>query len=163
LLTAEEVVMKRRPRLGEVLLSSGVIDKLQLQAALAHQRQWGMPLGRALVEKHICTAGQVLEALSKITGLPIIDLDKQSLGPNQAPLLTLKVAEQYRVVPLRTEGARQEVLVVAMAAPALLSSIDAVQAVSGKKRIVVHLAWDDAVVRAIGRIYRGWTTAGGPP
>ncbi len=85
----------KRPRLGNILLESGIIDELQLQAALAYQRQWGMPLGRALVEKRLCTAEQVLRALAKQSGLPAIDLDKESLGAQQCGLLTLKVAEQY--------------------------------------------------------------------
>ena len=149
----------RRPRLGNILVDTGIIDELQLQAALAHQRQWGMPLGRALVEKRLCTSEQLLRALSKQTGLPVIDLDKESLGPQQCGLLTLKVAEQYRVIPLRVEGARDEVLVIAIAAPAPLASIDAVQSVSGKRRVVVYLASDESIARAIGRIYRGWTHA----
>src|SRR5215831_13771561 len=147
----------KRPRLGSILVQSGVIDELQLKSAMAYQRQWGMPLARALVEKHLCTLEQVMEALAKQTGHPVIDLDKETLGPKQAHLLTLKVAEQYRVVPLRVEGRRDEALVVAMAAPAPLASIDAVQSVSGKKRVIVYLAADEAIRRAIGRIYRGWT------
>src|SRR5262245_61649273 len=149
----------KRPRLGSILVQSGVIDELQLQSAMAYQRQWGVPLGRALVEKRLCTPEQILEALAKQTGHPVIDLDKETLGPKQAHLLTLKVAEQYRVVPLRVEGRRDEALVVAMAAPAPLASIDAVQSVSGKKRVIVYLAADEAIRRAIGRIYRGWTQA----
>jgi type IV pilus assembly protein PilB len=149
----------KRPRLGSILVQSGVIDELQLQSAMAYQRQWGMPLGRALVEKRLCTPEQVMEALSKQTGHPVIDLDKETLGPRQAHLLTLKVAEQYRVVPLRVEGSRDEVLVIAMAAPAPLASVDAVQSVSGKRRVTVYLAADEAIRRAIGRIYRGWTQA----
>jgi len=149
----------KRPRLGTILVQSGVIDELQLQSAMAYQRQWGMPLGRALVEKRLCTPEQIMEALAKQTGHPLIDLDKETVGPGQAQLLTLKVAEQYRVIPLRVEGIRDEVLVIAMAAPAQLASIDAVQSVSGKKRVVVYLAADEAIRRAIGRIYRGWTHA----
>src|SRR5262249_21562036 len=149
----------KKERLGKILLEMGSIDELQLQAALAYQRQWGMPLGRALIENRLCSVNQVMQALAKQIGLPFIDLDKEALGPKQVSLLPLKVAEQYRVVPLRAEGARQEVLLVAFAAPAPLASIDAVQSVSGKRRVVAHLAADEAIVRAIGRIYRGWTQA----
>lgn len=149
----------KRPRLGSILIELGLIDEAQLRSAMVYQRQWGMPLGRALVEKRLCTPEQVMEALAKQTGLPLIDLDRETLGPQQASLLTLKVAEQYRVVPLRVEGARGDTLVVAIAAPAPLASIDAVQSVSGKRRVVVYLAHDEAIRRAIGRIYRGWTHA----
>lgn len=147
----------KKERLGKILLEMGSIDELQLQAALAYQRQWGMPLGRALIENRLCSVNQVMQALAKQIGLPFIDLDKEPLGAKHASLLPLKVAEQYRVVPLRTEGARQEALVIAIAAPAPLASVDAVQSVSGKRRVLAHLAADEAIVRAIGRIYRGWS------
>jgi type IV pilus assembly protein PilB len=156
-----EAFMKR-PRLGTILLQSGVIDEAQLKSALAYQRRWGMPLGRALVEKRLCTPQQLLKAFAKQTGLPVMDLDKQPLGPQQSELLTQKVAQQYRVVPVRLEGTREEALVIAMAAPAPLASIDAVRSVSRKRRVVVYLATDEAIGRAIGRIYRGWTQAQHP-
>ena len=41
--------MPQRVPIGELLLKLGRIDPMQLQSALAHQRQWGGRLGRALV------------------------------------------------------------------------------------------------------------------
>jgi len=37
-------------KLGEILIDSGLIDKLQLEAALARQKTWGGKLGHSLVE-----------------------------------------------------------------------------------------------------------------
>lgn len=150
--------MKRQP-LGKILIEMGAIDELQLNAALAYQRKWGMPLGRALIENRLCSAAQLMEALARQIGLPFIDLDKETLSSKQAALLPIKVAEQYRVVPLRVEGDRQEVLVIAIAAPAPLASLDAVRSVARKRRVVAHLASDEAIIRAIGRVYRGWIQA----
>jgi type IV pilus assembly protein PilB len=153
--------MKRQP-LGKILIEMGAIDELQLSAALAYQRKWGMPLGRALIENRLCSPAQLMEALARQIGLPFIDLDKETLSPKQAELLPIKVAEQYRVVPLRLEGERQEVLVIAIAAPAPLASLDAVRSVARKRRVVAHLASDEAIIRAIGRMYRGWIQAEHP-
>lgn len=144
-----------RPKLGEVLVKMGVLDPQQLQAALGHQKQWGLSLGRTVVEKRFCTAEQVMQALSKQIGLPVVDLDREPLGPQHAQLLPRKAAEQHRAVPIRAEGKRHEVLVVGIAAPASLESLDAITAASGRQRVVAMIAWDDAVERAIGRVYRG--------
>jgi type IV pilus assembly protein PilB len=57
------------------------------------------------------------------------------------------------VVPLRLEGARGSVLVVAAAAPARPTAMDEVARVSGKSRVVVLLATDGAISRAIDRLY----------
>ncbi len=145
----------KRMNLGDILLSMGAIDTLQLHSALAHQRQWGTPLGKALVDSRFCTQDQLMQALSRQAGLPVANLRLAPPDPTLAGLVSRKVAEQHRVVPLRLEGKRQEVLVVAVAAPASLAALDAVQAVSGKTRVVAYLADDDAITRAIGQLYLG--------
>ncbi|MHB8875895.1 MAG: GspE/PulE/PilB domain-containing protein [Myxococcaceae bacterium] len=144
-----------RPKLGEVLVKLGLLDAQQLQAALGHQKQWGQPLGKTVVQQRLCTAEQVLSALSKQTGLPPVDLDREPLGAHLAALLPRKAAEQHKAVPLRAEGKRSEVLVVAIAAPATLEQLDALTSAAGRQRVTAFLGWDDAIERAIGRIYRG--------
>lgn len=148
-----------KKRLGDILLAHGAVDAMQLQAALAFQRQWGVPLGQVVADQRFCTAKQVLAALAEQTGVPAVDLDAETLNPALAKLVSVKVAEAHRVVPLRLEGPRDSVLVVAIAAPANLASLDAVKSVSGKTRVVPRLATDAAVQRAIGRLYRGETGA----
>jgi len=144
----------KKQRLGDILLARGAVDTLQLQSALAFQRQWGMPLGQVVVDQGFCAADEVFCALAEQTGLAAVDLEAQTLEPRLARLVPLKVAEAHRVVPLRLEGPREAVLVVAIAAPATLDSLDVVKSVSGK-RVVARLAPDSAIRRAIGRLYRG--------
>lgn len=150
--------MKRRP-IGNILVEMGIIDEHQLQSALGHQRQWGMPLGRALIDKNFATSEQVLQALSKQTLMQAVDLTCQPLSGELARLLPRKCAEQHRAVPLRLEGARNEVLVVAIAAPASIDSLDAIKATSGKMRVVAYLADDASIERAFGVIYLGYDKA----
>src|SRR4051812_8636780 len=69
----QEATMKRKA-LGDIVMEMGVIDELQLSSALAHHRQWGVPLGRALVEKRLCGQDHIIKALQRQTGLPLIDL-----------------------------------------------------------------------------------------
>jgi type IV pilus assembly protein PilB len=142
-------------RLGDILLKRGAMDSLQLQSALAFQRQWGLPLGQVVVDQGFAAAEQVFSALQEQTGIPSVDLDAQPLDTRLARLVPLRVAESYRVVPLRLEGKRDTTLVVAIAAPANLEALDVVKSVSGKARIVPRLAQDKAIRRAINRLYRG--------
>jgi type IV pilus assembly protein PilB len=144
-----------KKRLGDILLARGVVDSMQLQAALAFQRQWGHPLGQVVVDQGFARPAQVVSALEEQTGLASVDLDAQPMDSRLARLVPLKVAEAYRVVPLRLEGPRDSVLVVAIAAPAKLDALDVVKSVSGKGRVVARLATDAALRRAIGRLYRG--------
>lgn len=146
--------MGRKP-LGEILLSMGAVDPLKLKSALAYQRQWGTPLGKALIENKLCTREQVLAGLAKQAGMSVIDLTTVEPSAAALKLISFKVAQQHKVVGLRVEGKRQDVLVVAIAAPASIAALDAVRSVSGKSRVVAHLAHDEAIERAIARHYQG--------
>jgi hypothetical protein len=151
--------MKRKAPLGQVLVQLGYLDEDRLHAALAHHRQWGMPLAQAVVEKKFCTLKQVMDALAWQAGLPTVDLDKERMDPFLSKLVPRRIADRYRAVPLRVEGARAEVLVIAIAAPASIEALDSIQAVAAKSRLIPHLASDAAVARAIRRLYEGATDA----
>ena len=144
-----------KKKLGELLVEAGAVDALQLQAALGHQQQWGVRIGRALIDRGFCKPADVLKALSLQTGHPAVDLDSATLDSRLAFALGVKAAEKHRAVPLRLEGKRSEVLVVAASAPAGMDTLDAIRAVSGKSRIVIQLADDEAIERAIGKLYYG--------
>ncbi len=140
-------------RLGELLRDDGLVDELQLRAALGFHNKWGVPLGQVVVDMGFCTAQQVLETLARQLRLPTVDLDAEVLDPRLADVLPARVAEECRVVPLRLEGPRDSVLVVATTAPADPPALDEVAHVSGKARVVTLLATDAAISRAIDRLY----------
>lgn len=144
-----------KKKLGEILIEMGALDPLQLQVALAFQQQWGVRLGRAVVEKGFCARDDVTRALATQAGHPMIRLDGVPLDPELAKLVPAKTAEMYRVVPLRVEGRRREVLALAIAAPAPLASVDAVLTVARKQRALVQIAHDEEIESAIGRLYHG--------
>ena len=97
---------------------------------------------------------QLTAALAQQTGLPFVDLAKEPISSDLAWLLPEKAARQFHAVPLRTEGARNEVLVVAVGAPAEMNTLDGIRVASGKSRVVPFLASDDDIDRAIGAVYR---------
>lgn len=154
--------MMTKPRIGELLVSLGYLTKPQLEGVLLHQRQWGGGLGRSAVACGFCSEAQVLAALSRQLGFPAIELDRVELSPSLASAIPQRFAEQHKVVPIRTTGVRGEVLVLAMAPPASLMVQDEVRAVSRKARLEVYLASDEAVQRAVARLYTG-ARAGAEP
>ncbi len=144
-----------KKKLGEILLEMGAIDPLQLQSALGYQQQWGVPLGKAVVHNKFCSEDDVLRALSIQTGLPVIRLDGMEFDPTLAHVVPVRSAERFRAVPIRLEGKRKEILVVAVGAPGGLETTDNLLSVSGKQRLAVHLAHDEEIERAIGKLYYG--------
>lgn len=108
-----------------------------------------------MVEKQFCSKDDVMRALSIQTGHPVLRLDMKTLQSKLVHVLPVRSAEKLRAVPLRLEGKRGEVLVAAVAAPADMETLDALRTVSGKSRVVVHLAHDDEIERAIAKLYYG--------
>lgn len=152
-----------KKKLGEILVEMGAIDPLQLQAAMGYHQQWGVPLGKAVVDRNFCSADDVLRALSLQTGHPVIRLDGLQFDARLASVVPVRSAERLRAVPLRLEGKRKEVLAVAVSAPGGLETLDNLQSVSGKQRLLVHLAHDAEIERAIGKLYYGRDPEKAPP
>ncbi|MET0405599.1 MAG: hypothetical protein ABW123_24485 [Cystobacter sp.] len=140
-------------RLGEILLDKRMLEGGQLHSALAHQRSWGGPLGQVLLDLRLCTEAQLLEALSHQTGVPSLELELHTLDYGLAAQVPRRLAERHRVVPLRLEGPRDTVLVVAIAAPASFQSLEAVRTVTNKSWVVPKLVSDEAITRAIDWLY----------
>lgn len=139
--------------LGEILMELGLIDRAQLRLGLVHHHETRVPLGKALVREGLCTEADILRALSLQLGLPAIDLDRERLDPKLTRLVPKRIAQKYRVVPLRLEKGERVVLHIALPAPASLEALDAVRAVSGKPRVEPHLASDTALGHALGALY----------
>lgn len=143
-------VRRNKPRLGELLVHMGYLQAAQVEDISAHQRRWGMSFGRAAVARGLCTDEQVVAALSRQTGMSLVDLDLEVQAPEVVGLLPVKAAQDHRAVVLGLEGG---VLKVAMAAPATLASQDAIRTLVGKSRMQVNLASDEAIDRALTRFY----------
>jgi hypothetical protein len=142
-----------RRMLGEILLERGAVSRAQLRLGLVHHHEARVPLGRALVRERVCTELEVLRALSEQLGIDCVDLEHEALDRKLTRLIPLRIARQYRVVPLRLELQDKEILHVALPAPASLEALDAVRAVSGKPRVEPHLASDTALSGALARLY----------
>jgi type IV pilus assembly protein PilB len=142
-----------RPRLGDILINMGLLDELQLKSALSLHRYWSKPLGWAVLNRRFCTEQELLGALEIQTGLRGIDLDNTELDPNLATAIPAKFAKMHRLVPVRIARNRQEILVVAVAAPGSLPAIDEAQKLARTSRVLAVLATDSAIERAIARLY----------
>ena len=73
-----------RKRLGEILVQAGVIDEVQLKAALGEQRKWGRPLGAILMEMGVLDEQTLVNALSQQLGVPAVDM--ATLSPSSVAL-----------------------------------------------------------------------------
>lgn len=121
-------------RIGEMLVQQGRLDPAQLQAALAHQRQWGGRIGGAIVHLGFLRAPAILEALGQQLGMPFVEIGDRVIPPKVLALVPRKLAQARRVLPLElTQEGRRYVVVVAVGDPIDLSILDELEFVTGLK------------------------------
>jgi hypothetical protein len=147
-------------KLGDLLVRANLVAEGQLQAALAEQQRHGGRLGEILVRMGYCDEEIVVRAVSKQLNLPRADLDGlPALAPEVLAQLRLKVpevvAKELDLVPLqlRDEG---RTLVVALADPLDLETVDALRARTGCK-VTCLIAGTSALERARARVYGAGT------
>jgi type II secretion system (T2SS) protein E len=118
-------------RIGELLVEAGVITKVQLAEALAHQREHGGRLGTNLVELGMLDEKALAKELAKQLSIPsatAAQIDRAEAGARK--LLPGKLADRLRAVPIREDAGK---LWVAMADPTDQHAVNEVSKATGKK------------------------------
>ena len=145
--------MSQRKKLGELLLSAGAIDEIQLRSAIGHQKNWGGKLGSALVELGFTTEEVIAKVLEEQLKQRCLSEDELVPEPEVLSLISLQDALRYVVLPLKGDA---RVLVLAMSNPFDLAISDEIGFKIGRK-IKGVLAMESAIKRAIKKYY-GATT-----
>src|SRR4051812_818464 len=127
----------RRPRLGETLVSEGVLTQEQLARALAEQKSSGRMLGEMLVEQGVIAGAHLVQVLAKTLGLKGCQLRHGLIDPSLFKLIGAEEAERLLAIPMfKVRGT----LTIAMTDPQNLPKIDRIRHITGcKVRTVLAL------------------------
>ena len=130
------LLLKPRPRLGDLLVRQGFLAPEQLQQALKLQAEGegSKLLGEVLVEREFCTEEQVLECLAVEFKLPFVRLDMRMFDPKTVELLPREFIEKHIVLPLFK---LRDTLTVAVAEPSDVFLLDRLKSIA---RCEVQLA-----------------------
>jgi type IV pilus assembly protein PilB len=139
-------------KLGDILISRGVIDSEKLIAALSDQRAFGGKLGRTLVELGYVSEDDLMIALSEQLGLDVVDLDGTEIPSGALRCLPVDACERYGIFPLSVNE-REHVLRVATAEPDR-EALQEVARICGYT-LEPALASMSSIERAIRRYYFG--------
>ncbi len=155
--------MTDRPKLGQVLIEAGVIDELQLTAALGEQSRWGGRLGSALVALGHVEEDQLVRVLARSLGVPAVRLEGKRIDASMAELVDGAYAEKNACVPLfiAKEGGNR-VLYLGMEDPHDLSTIDDLRFRLGF-RVRPVLVGPVQLRNATTALYAGHVTGAEPP
>ncbi|MBR2547697.1 MAG: Flp pilus assembly complex ATPase component TadA [Eubacterium sp.] len=136
-------------RLGDLLVSAGLLTEEELAKGLELQKGTGKRLGTVLQEAGMITEMEMIEALQMQLGVEFVDLNKITIPTELAQVVPQNIAKQYQVVPVRL--IRDE-LYLAMSDPLNFYAIEEVRKVV-KKKVVPMIATADSIDRAIQVLY----------
>ncbi|MBI5181437.1 MAG: hypothetical protein HZA06_00830 [Nitrospirae bacterium] len=120
--------MAERKRLGEMLVEAGLIDNIQLQAALGHQKQWGGKLGNIMIEMGFIDEQTLGDFFETHLNIPCLDLSDFDIPENVRGLLKDEIIKRYGVIPISYENG---ILTIAMTDPSDINTIDELQFATG--------------------------------
>ena len=91
---------RKKLRLGELLVQSGLITPDQLRIALTEQKQNNIPLGRLLVRLGFVTEGAIRDIMARTIGQESIDLTKIVVDAEALKLVPQDFARRHRLLPI---------------------------------------------------------------
>ena len=142
-----------RPKVGEILIRAGLIDEMQLRAALGDQGKWGARLGVTLVKMGLVEEQDLVRALAQQLQIPVVGLEGKRVHREVLELVPVEFAEKHLCLPLFIkEGPGGRTLFVGMDDPCNFEAIDDLGFHTGLK-VQPVLVSPSELCEAIDRFY----------
>lgn len=140
-----------RMRIGDMLIRAKLIDEMQLNAALAQQRQWGGKLGDILVDQGFLDEMMLWLGLSKQLDVPLVSLPEMLITNELLGLIPVDICEKLEIFPVSRDD---RTLTIATSDPNNIGALDEVAFRTGLK-VKTVLAPHREVVWAVRYYHRG--------
>ncbi len=141
--------VKRKFRLGELLVQQGLINEEQLGEALKRSKAGNTILGETLIEMGLIKPNDLLRIVGQQIGLPAVDLRPGLIDPTVVGRIPKEKAQYYGVIPMFYVEDR---LTVAISRPLSIFDFDDLERISDCS-IQLVLCPPDAVRQAIDKHY----------
>jgi len=148
-------VKLRARKLGEILAARGAVNQVDLDKALAEQRQTKGFLGQILLKRGVIKKRDLAEALEDQLGLAFVELSDQTVAPEIASLLPENLVRLYKALPF---DLRENVLSVAMADPLNLPALESMHLVTGLE-VKPFFAPEEDVLLTTNQVFDGRVAA----
>ena len=151
-----------RRRLGEVLVTGGVLTEEQLGDALRAQKEDAggrrRRLGEVITALGLADEVQIARALSDQLGLPFVDLGSLPIADETLAVLPRNVAVRHVAVPITLA---HDVLTVALADPTNVLALDDIRLATKLSSVRTAVATASDLQEAVNRYYGGAGASGG--
>ncbi len=141
---------KNKIKLGDLLLTAGVINDEQLNQALTVQREKGNKLGATLIELGFVTEKILLDTLSKQLNIPYIDLTNFNVDAEIVRQIPERIARRFRVVAL---DLKNDKYTVGMVDPTDVLAFDEISKILGNS-IQIVLIKESGLLNIVDHVYR---------
>lgn len=145
--------VREKKRLGDMLLTEGVITQQQLMAALEKQKSSKLKLGMILIELGFATERQITKAIQRQMGLDLVELSSYKIP---AEILSMipdsTILTKYVVMPFEFDQFDSQFLRVAMADPLDIIAMDDLSVVTGMQ-ITPVIARSSEILACIDKYY----------
>lgn len=102
----EETVPYQGSQLGDILISYGAVTPAQVDAGLREQDATGGLLGNILLHADLIDEATLIQALSELHELPVIDLGAVEPTPEALAEVPEQMQRELRIVPIAVRGDR---------------------------------------------------------
>ncbi len=138
-----------KTRMGDMLVTAGILTEKQLKWALDKQGESYKRLGEVLTDASLASDDDIAEARALQMEIPYVQLDDCPIPTDIIRMVPESLARTYAVMPVSAYGDK---LAVAMSNPMDVEAIDAVQRFC-KKRVEPLLASESRIHATIDQVY----------
>jgi len=136
-------------RLGDLLVSKGLLTPKQLESALQEQKISGHKIGTSLVKLGYISEKNLVSFLSRHYGVPAIDLSEVQVDAEAIKMIPPDVVFKYQVIPIKRVGST---LRVAMSDPSNILAIDDIKFLTSC-HVEVFVSTESTIKTAIDKFY----------
>ena len=123
-------MQKQKLRLGDLLVSQGLISASLLEVALLEQKKSRVKLGQYLVTNGYITDTEIARALHVQLNIELVDLRGLRIPPEVINLVPSSILRKYSVVPIGYDPNDSNVLLLAMSDPLDINAQDDISIIS---------------------------------
>lgn len=142
--------VRKRIRIGDLLVENKKISQEQLDSALVEQRKSGRKLGGTLIDLGYISEIELLNVLSTQLKIPLVDLKQFKFKPELVRRLPETLARRYRSIVLMQEG---DSLLIGMADPTDIFAYDELTK-QLQSNIALAVVKESELIKTFDLVYR---------
>ncbi|HOO27695.1 MAG TPA: ATPase, T2SS/T4P/T4SS family, partial [Lachnospiraceae bacterium] len=145
-------IIRKRVRIGDLLIREGLITEGQLSVALREQKIRNTKLGETLIALGFVSQDAFSDVLSSQLGIATVNLRKEGLDENAVNLVSEDLMKKNMLIPFAFDEKNPNMLKVAMADPMNIMAIDDV-AIMTNMEIIPYFCPSVQISLQLDRLY----------